>query len=140
MEEQKTITVANCSYGTHDTNCTFTAAEQFPERHLLVCFADSSAIGSVKLCGVDDNPIGTATDEADAGDPVNVHFLGGSETLLMVAASSITQGSILAPAADGRVRVLPESGSFPRIAVAIGSAALGGERLETLPGVASMSA
>ncbi|MDR0679312.1 MAG: DUF2190 family protein [Puniceicoccales bacterium] len=122
-------TIANCAAGTHGGDCTFIASNPFPTRHLLATF--DGVTGKVKPCGATNLPIGTATDEVETDEPVNVHFLGGNGTVLMVAAGAINQGSLLAPAAGGKVQAGTDA--FLRIGIAIGAAQAAGDRIEVLP-------
>ncbi|MDR0340389.1 MAG: DUF2190 family protein [Puniceicoccales bacterium] len=129
MKKKHLLKIANCAAGTHGGDCTFTASESFSVRHLLACF--DGITGKVKPCGVSNVPIGTVTDEAAVGDPVNVRFIGGNGTVLMVAAGAIQPGALLAPAAAGKVQV--GSGAFIRLGIAIGSAQAAGDQIEVLP-------
>ena len=136
MGTNNIITIANCADGTHDGNCTFIAAQALGERYLLVSL-DSGGNRRVKPCGEGELPIGVATDEAEVGGAVNVHFIGGSETILAVAAESITAGTIVTAAENGRVCAPANEGEHYLFGIAIGSALGVGERIEILPYVPS---
>lgn len=128
---------ANVAEGTHGGSCTFVAAEAMAPRHLLVAFGAGENGGKVTIAGAADRPIGTATDEAAAGDPVSVQFLGGGQTVSMVSSEAIAQGAILTGAGGGRVRAIPsDAGEYIQIGVAIGGAAGANQALEVLPAVA----
>ncbi|MDR2664454.1 MAG: DUF2190 family protein [Puniceicoccales bacterium] len=129
MEKEHLLTAANCADGIHGGDCTFIASAPFPVRHLLACFDGTG--GKIKPCGASNLPIGTVTDEATTDDAVNVHFLGGNGTALMVAAGAIARGAILAPAANGKVQVA--TSGLLRVGIAIGDAQGADDRLEVLP-------
>ncbi|MDR2667618.1 MAG: DUF2190 family protein [Puniceicoccales bacterium] len=135
MKKNGAIVIANCADGTHDGNCTFIAVEPLTERYLLVTMDGTVGNGKVKPCGEGELPIGVATDEAEANDAVNVHFLGGSETIIAVAAAPISAGTIVAPAENGKVSAPESEGDHYLIGIAVGSAASAGDRIEILPNV-----
>ncbi|MDR3117377.1 MAG: hypothetical protein LBT98_02295 [Puniceicoccales bacterium] len=122
---------SNVADGTHAGSCTLTAGEALPRRHLLVALAGEA--GTVKVAGAADLPIGTVDDEAVAGDPIAVQFLGGGRTLTMVAAEPIPQGAELAVGAGGKVQALATAaGSYVQVGLALAGAVAEGEPLEVL--------
>jgi hypothetical protein len=137
METNGIIAVANCADGTHDGNCTFIASQNLNVRNLLVSF-DETSVGSparVRPCSAGGLPIGVATDEVEAGQAVNVHFLGGGETVSMVAAEPIDPGAVLVASDGGKVEEFADEGEVHLVGIAIGSAISAGDRFEVLPHV-----
>jgi hypothetical protein len=103
----KLVGLANIAEGTHGCGKITRAADAIiTERYLLAKVG--SASDRVAVCGAADTPIGVITDEAPAiGDTVRVTLLGSSgSTVLMVASGAISQGSLVEPAASGRVQTL----------------------------------
>lgn len=101
-----TVLLANIAEGTHESALTKAADAAIAERFLLAKIG--SAADRVAVCGAADTPIGVIGDEAAAaGDLVAVSPLGSSRgTLRMVAGAAIVQGTLLEPAASGRVQTL----------------------------------
>lgn len=102
----RTVLLANIAEGTHLGNITKAVDAAITERFLLAKVG--SASDRVAVAGAADTPIGVITDEAAAtGDLVNVLLLGScGSTTRMVASAAITQGSLVEPAASGRVQTL----------------------------------
>jgi hypothetical protein len=110
LRHRKTVLLANIGEGRHMTgNLTKAVDAAITERYLIAKIG--SASDRIAVCGAADTPIGVITDEAAAtGDLVNVQLLGsGQGTALMVASGAITQGSLVEPAANGRVQSLAGS-------------------------------
>jgi hypothetical protein len=115
------------------------AEETFPIKYLLGKFGTSES--SVGICDSADFPIGIVTDEASASNPsepeiVNVALLGGPDTLRAVASGTISVGSILVPAENGRVKSLPgrtsDDVTYESIGIALTSATAGDQIIEFL--------
>jgi hypothetical protein len=118
---QETIIFANAAGGTHCGSLTRTAAVAIGRRDLLV--APAAVPGSVQPATAGALPIGTVSDEAEAGDPVAVQLLGGSNTLTLVAAAPVTAGAPLVSNGDGRVKELPAAdGSYVQVGMALDGA------------------
>ena len=118
------LIIANSSVGTHAGNITKPAHGAISTKYLLGTLGEPvSGESSIAICGSTDLPLGVITDEAASqGEFVNVALLGGSDTLLAVANSVVTEGSILIPADGGKVSPLPGAGASDAIHVVIGVA------------------
>jgi hypothetical protein len=130
----KSVRLANIAEGTHDGNITKNTDAVITERFLLAKIG--SASDRVNVCGAVDTPIGVITDEAAAiGDPINVSLLGcAGRSARMVASAAISQGSLLEPAASGRVQTLTGSiGTHHVVGRALDAAAAAGDVIEVDP-------
>ena len=130
----ETVRLANIAEGTHHGNITKAVDAAITERWLLGKIG--SAADRVAVCGAADTPIGVITDEAAAvGDYVNVALLGSSRgTLRMVASAAIAQGSLVEPAANGRIATLGGGvGSHHVVGRALDAAAAAGDLIEVDP-------
>lgn len=126
--------LANVAEGTHTSSATRLADAALTTRNLLVKIGSDAA--HVAVCGVSDIPLGLATDEpAAAEEPVNVELLGATgRTLLGVASASISAGSLLVAAANGKLRALPgTSGTYYIIGRALGAASNDGDVIAFVP-------
>ena len=128
------VRLANLFEGTHDGNITKATDVTITERFLLAKVGAAS--NTVNIAGAADTPIGVITDEAAAiGDIVNVALFGSARsTLRMVASGAITQGSLLEPAANGRVQTLTGAvGTHHVVGRALDAAANAGDVIEVDP-------
>ncbi len=134
QRRNRAFRLANIAEGTHEGNITKTTDVVIGERFLLAKIG--SAADRVNICTAVDNPIGVITDEAAAVfDLVNVALLGSiGTTVRMVASAAITQGSLLEPAAAGRVATLGGSvGTHYVVGRALDAAAAAGDVIEVDP-------
>jgi hypothetical protein len=130
----RTVLFANIAEGTHLGNITKAADAAISERFLLAKVG--SASDRVAVAGAADTPIGVITDEAAAtGDLVNVALLGcGGSTVRMVASGAITQGSLVEPAASGRIQTLSgAAGTHNVVGRALDAASNAGDVIEVDP-------
>jgi hypothetical protein len=130
----KTVRLANIAEGTHDGNITKAADAAIAERFLLAKIG--SASDRVNVCGAGDVPLGVICDEAAAaGDLVSVALLGArGSTVRMVASGAIAQGSLVEPAASGRVQTLGSGvGNHHVVGRALDAAASAGDVIEVDP-------
>jgi hypothetical protein len=130
----KTVLLSNIAEGTHCGNITKAVDAAVTERFLLAKIG--SASDRVAVCGAADTPIGVITDEAAAtGDLVNVALLGSLPgTVRMVASGAITQGSLVEPAASGRVQTLGAgAGVHQVVGRALDAASNAGDVIEVDP-------
>ena len=128
-----TICLANAE-GTHEGNLTKAVDAIITERFLLGKIG--SASDRVAVCGAADTPVGVITDEAAAiGDLVNVALLGSSGlTVRMVVSGAIAQGTLLEPAASGRVQALGASvGTHHVVGRSLDASAAAGDVIEVDP-------
>lgn len=126
--------LANVAEGTHENALTRLADAALGTRFLLVKIGSDA--NHVAVCGVDDIPLGIATDEpAAAEDPVNVELLGvGERTLLGVASAAIAAGDLVVAAASGKLRTLPvAAGTYYIMGRALGAAGADGDTIEFVP-------
>lgn len=129
-----TVILANIAEGVHDGNITKGVDAAITERFLLAKVG--SASDRIAVCSAADVPIGVITDEAaNVGDIVNVALLGSARsTVRMVASAAITQGSLLEPAASGRVATLGAGvGTHHVVGRALDAAANAGDVIEVDP-------
>ena len=130
-----TVRLANIAEGTHEGgNITKAADAAISERFLLGKIG--SATDRIAVCGASDTPIGVITDEADeAEDLVNVTLFGAAKsTLKMVASGAISQGTLLEPAASGRVQSLGVgAGTHHVVGRALDTASAAGDVIEVDP-------
>lgn len=125
---------ANVAGGVHFGSMTLSAAENIPTKFLLAAFATGAVAGKIKPAAEGDIPFGVMTDEAIAGEPVNVQFLNGIGSVNMVAESVIERGSLLCLGENGRVKALPNTpGIYTQVGISLSSAAIAGAILEVLP-------
>ncbi len=130
----KTVLLANIAEGTHCGNITKAVDAAITERFLLAKVG--SASDRVAVCGAADTPIGVITDEAAAAaDLVNVALLGSAgSTVRMVASAAITQGSLVEPAASGRIQTLSGAvGTHHVVGRALDAASNAGDVIEVDP-------
>jgi hypothetical protein len=128
------VRLANIAEGTHAGNITKAVDAAITERFLLAKIG--SASDRVAVAGAADTPIGVITDETAAiGDLVNVALLGSvPSTVRMVASGAITQGSLLEPAASGRVQTLSGGvGTHHVVGRALDAASNAGDVIEVDP-------
>ncbi|MDR0595822.1 MAG: DUF2190 family protein [Puniceicoccales bacterium] len=117
----KKLILSNVAEGTHAGNITKVAAGPITQKYLL-CKLDGGT-GNVSIAGASDQPIGVATDEADANDFVNIALLGACDTVKMVASGAVQAGTIVIVDAGGKVRGLPvASGTYYQVGVALAGA------------------
>jgi len=121
---------ANIAQGTHAGYTTVTAASAFSGKFLLA--KANSTPGQVDVCGASDCPVGVATDEADAGDPLALKILGVSpQSVLLTASGAISAGAFLYAAASGKVQGEPTSaGTYYLVGRALTAATGAGDQLE----------
>jgi len=121
---------ANVAQGTHAGYITVTAASAFSGKYLLAK-ADATA-GEVDPCGASDCPVGVATDEAAAGDPLALKILGVSpQSVLVTASGAIAAGAYLYAAASGCVQGEPSSaGTYYLVGRALTAATGAGDQIE----------
>jgi hypothetical protein len=121
---------SNIAQGTHAGYVTVTAASAFTSKYLLAK-ADATA-GQIDICGVSDCPVGIATDEADAGDPVALKILGVSpQSVLVTANGALSAESYLYTAANGEVQTEPTAaGTYYLIGRALTAATTAGDLIE----------
>jgi hypothetical protein len=128
------VRLANIAEGTHEGNITKAVDATITERFLLAKIG--SASDRVAVAGAADTPIGVITDEAAAiGDLVSVALLGARHsTVRMVASGAITQGSLVEPAASGRVQTLGVGvGTHHVVGRALDAASNAGDVIEVDP-------
>ncbi len=129
------VVLANIAEGQHlaSQGITFEADTAITERNLLMKIG--SASNRVAICGAADSPIGVCSDEAAAtGDLVNVRTFHSDVTIPVVASAAIAQGSLLEPAANGRVAVLGIGvGTHHVVGRALNAAANAGDIIEMAP-------
>ncbi|MDR2735760.1 MAG: DUF2190 family protein [Puniceicoccales bacterium] len=117
---------SNIAEGTHEGNITRIAKADITEKYTLVKI-DSSNSAEVDICTGSDLPIGVATDEASAGDIVNVALLGCADTIKAIASAEISAGTRLMPAANGKITPLGTStGTYNCIGIALNGAIANG--------------
>ncbi|MDR1458578.1 MAG: DUF2190 family protein [Puniceicoccales bacterium] len=122
----KQKTFSNIAEGTHEGNITKVAKIDITEKYTLVKIDDSDSV-MVDICTNSDLPIGVATDEASAGDIVNVALLGSADTIKAIATEAISAGKLLMPAADGKITAIgTEAGTYNCIGIALNSAIANG--------------
>lgn len=120
----KKIVLSNVAEGTHTGNITKCADGAIPQKFLL---GKLTTEGKIAVAGGKDTPIGVITDEAEAGEFVNIALLGANDTIKMTADGAISAGTIVVPAENGKIKALPaQSGTYLQIGVALHSAASGG--------------
>lgn len=129
------IDFANIAEGIHPTGrITKKSDVAITERYLLAKIG--AAADSVNVAGAADVPIGVIVDEAAAiNDTVTVFLLGGGTgTVRMVASGAITQGSLIEPAASGRVQTKSgAAGNHYVVGRALDAAANAGDVIEVDP-------
>lgn len=128
------VRLANIAEGTHDGNITKASDAVITERYLLAKIG--SASDRINVCAAADTPVGVITDEAAAiGDLVNVSLLGSSRTTVrMVASAAVAQGSLLEPAASGRIATLGSgAGTHHVVGRALDTAIAAGDVIEVDP-------
>ncbi|MEN9840647.1 MAG: hypothetical protein RL376_447 [Verrucomicrobiota bacterium] len=126
--------LGNVADGYQPAKKTYYADAAISTRNLLVKFGSDAS--HVALAGVNDIPLGLATDEAAAAeDGIAVSLLGIQECgALAVASAAITEGDLLVPAANGKVRTLPgTTGSYYIIGRALNAAGVDGDVIEFVP-------
>ncbi len=131
---ERVVRLANIAEGTHEGNITKAADAAITERWVLGKIG--SAADRVAVCGAGEVPIGVITDEASAaGEHVNVALLGArSGTLRMVASGAIAQGSLVEPAANGRIATLGGgAGTHHVVGRALDAASAAGDVIEVDP-------
>ncbi|MDR0351769.1 MAG: DUF2190 family protein [Puniceicoccales bacterium] len=117
----KKETFSNIAEGTHEGNITKVAKTNITERYTLVKI-DTSNPAMVDICTDSDLPIGVATDEASAGDIVNVALLGSADTIKAIASETIVAGKLLRPTDDGKIAPIgTAAGSYNCIGIALNS-------------------
>jgi hypothetical protein len=126
--------LANIGDGFQPKKKTYYTDAAITTRNLLVRFGTDAS--HVALAGVNDIPLGFATDEAAAAEEgVSVSLLGIQESgVIGVASAAIAAGALLVPAANGKLRTLPgTSGSYYIVGRALNAAAADGDELELVP-------
>jgi hypothetical protein len=130
----ETKILANTATGTHE-DCITKCAKTAIGRNRLVVL-DTADPESVNLSGADSVPFGVTTDEAAAGEIVNIDLLGCSNTIHITTGAAVEAGELLIVGADGKVLPLPTGeGVYTCVGIALSTAAGGGvvEVLTSLP-------
>jgi hypothetical protein len=117
----KKLILSNVAEGTHAGNITKVAAGPITQKYLL-CKLDGET-GNVSIASASDQPIGIATDEAEANDFVNIALLGACDTVKMTVASNVGAGAIIVADANGKVQELPAAtGTYYQVGIALAKA------------------
>ena len=127
--------LSNISEGTHEDAVSKCVKKAISTRYVLVSIADDGS-EMVDICTSAGMPIGVVTDEAEAGEEVNVDLLGCSRTLNIRAGGAISAGELLTIGESGTAVSMPtETGTYTCIGIAMTSASAGGcvEALTSLP-------
>ncbi|UPA28284.1 MAG: DUF2190 family protein [Verrucomicrobiota bacterium] len=133
--------LSNVALGTHE-DCLTKNAQTALTAYRLVKI-DPSNGDQVMCAGPNDCAFGVTTDEAQAGEEVNIALLGCSSTLKITTSGAITSGDLLMPGDNGTVRSMPtEEGQYMCIGIALSGAASGGtvEVLTSFPSQCSVTA
>ena len=136
------IILSNIAEGTHEDALSKKAKAAITTRNVLVSL-DASNEDQVEICSTSGIPVGVATDEASAGEMINVDLLGCSRTLNILAGGTISGGDLLTIGTGGSVVVIPETaGSYYCIGIALNSGVQGSyiEALTSLPYVFKVEA
>ncbi|MDR0679727.1 MAG: DUF2190 family protein [Puniceicoccales bacterium] len=117
----KKLILSNVAEGTHAGNITKVAAEPITQKYLL-CKLDGET-GNVSIASASNQPIGVATDEADANDFVNIALLGACDTIKMTTSGVVQAGTIVVADAGGKVKGLPAAtGTYYQVGIALAKA------------------
>jgi hypothetical protein len=124
--------------GTHEGAVTRKAQAAISAKHLLGKIG-ASGDGHVAVAGAADTPLYVITDEAEAaGDRVACEVLGVvGRTVLMRASEEVDAGVLVVPAANGKVRAVPETpGNYQVVGRALTGAGTDGDLVEVASCVA----
>ncbi len=126
--------LANIAEGFQPARLTYLADAVIATRNLIGKIGSDAA--HVAVCGAADIPLGIITDQVpEIDDPVCVALFGpNSECLQGIASEQILAGSFLVPAADGKLRPLPEApGTYYIVGRALNTVAADGADVEFIP-------
>jgi hypothetical protein len=118
--------LSNTAIGTHEDCITKCAKVPLKPSQLVVL--DPTDPKGVNLSSGDSIPFGVTSDEATAGEIVNVDLLGCSNTLHIRAGTNVPAGALLIPGPNGTVLPMPTgAGTYSCIGLALSSDANGTE-------------
>ncbi|MDR2807191.1 MAG: DUF2190 family protein [Puniceicoccales bacterium] len=125
-----TTSLYNPAIGTHEDSITKRAKTAIQRNRLVVL--DTADPESVSLSNTTSIPFGVSSDEAAAGEILNINFLGCSNTIDIVADGTIAAGKLLIPGQDGKVAAMPGTpGTYTCIGIALATVS-DGEVVEVL--------
>lgn len=110
-----------------DSNEKSFTADGAIDQYLLV----SKTATGVAACGIDDNPIGSATREAfAAGDVISVKLSSGAGTHKVIASAALAEGAEVFTAAGGKVGA--SASTAYRVGILLEAAGADGDVVEML--------
>lgn len=133
--------LSNVALGTHE-DCLTKQAKTALTAYRLVKIDPTNA-DQVVYAGVNDHAFGVTTDEAEAGEVVNIALLGCSNTLKIQASGTIASGDLLMPSENGMVASMPTTeGQYTCVGIALSGATSGSlvEVLTSFPSQCSVTA